>query len=139
MREIRYRLQCILKKDPYLAPYEDQIYRRLLHIEKRAVELTTKTETLANWATAHEYFGLHHCGNEWVFREWAPNATAVFLLSQKSEWKAHKQFALTKVSEDGIWEIYLPGNQMLHGDLYRLQMRWAEGYGDRIPLRPRRI
>lgn len=133
MQEIRYRLQGILKKDPYLAPYENQIYKRLIHIENRAVELTKKTETLANWATSHEYFGLHHYGNEWVFREWAPNATAIFLLSQKSEWKADKQFALTKISEEGIWEIYLPDNLLQHKDLYRLQIRWTEDYGDRIP------
>lgn len=139
MREIHYQLQRILNKDPYLVPYENQIYTRLLHIEDRAVELTKGNETLANWATAHEYFGLHHCGNEWVFREWAPNATAIYLLSQKSEWKANRQFALTKITDEGIWELYLSDNQMQHKDLYRLQIRWAEGYGDRIPAYTRRV
>lgn len=139
MREIHYQLQNILKNDPYLAPYKDQIYKRLRHIEDRAAELTKGTVTLANWALAHEYFGLHQCGNEWVFREWAPNATALFLLSQKSEWQADRQFALTKITEEGIWEIYLPENHMQHKDLYRLQMRWTKGYGDRIPAYARRV
>jgi 1,4-alpha-glucan branching enzyme len=139
MREIRHRLQRILEKDPYLTPYKDKIYKRLLHIENRTNQLTKGTTALANWATAHEYFGLHHCGDEWVFREWAPNATALFLLNQKNKWKAHKQFALTKITEEGIWEIYLPADLMQHKDLYRLQIQWAEGYGDRIPAYTRRV
>jgi 1,4-alpha-glucan branching enzyme len=139
MKEVRRRLRRLLEKDPYLLPFEHKIYARLQRIEDKEHQLTQERISLSNWASGHEYFGLHFCDNEWVFREWAPNATAIFLLSKLSDWTARKQFALNKISEEGVWEIYLPANKIQHGDLYRLQIHWPEGHGDRIPAYTRSV
>lgn len=53
--------------------------------------LSGGAKSLSDFANAHEYFGLHRDdkGN-WIFREWAPNATAITLTGDFSNWKKLK-------------------------------------------------
>ena len=72
------RLRRLLRSDSYLTPFSDQIRHRLENIEETEHRLTQGKESLAEFASGHEYFGLHFQKGEWVFREWAPNATAIY-------------------------------------------------------------
>lgn len=132
-------LQIILDDDPYLRPYATVIERRLNHILALEKKLTSENKSLADFASGHEYFGLHKHGHEWIFREWAPNATIIFLIGDMTDWKTRKDFALERLTPDGIWEIRLPEKFLTHGDLYRLVMLWPGGRGDRIPAYARRV
>ena len=71
----------LIKNDPYLEPYETAIrgrYEFALATEKR---LTRQGKsTLSDFASGYLYFGLHRTQDGWVFREWAPNATALYLV-----------------------------------------------------------
>jgi 1,4-alpha-glucan branching enzyme len=95
--------------------------------------------SLTEFASGHEYFGLHFRKNEWVFREWAPNATAIYLIGENTKWQEHKKYALKKINDQGVWEIHLKANKLAHGDLYRLRIHWPGGKGDRIPAYARRV
>jgi 1,4-alpha-glucan branching enzyme len=139
MRGLESRLSRLLKSDSYLTPFSDQIKRRLERIEETEHRLTQRKMSLADFASGHEYFGLHFQRGEWVFREWAPNATAVYLIGDMSEWKEREEFALEKISDDGVWEIRLATDKLAHGDLYRLRIHWPGGEGDRIPAYARRV
>ena len=55
--------------------------------------------TLADFASGHEYFGLHFQDNEWVFREWAPNADRIFLIGDMTGWQENEAFAFTRAFE----------------------------------------
>ena len=129
-----------LSDDSYLRPYMSKIddrYRHFLSIENR---LTNNGEIkLKNFASGHEYFGLHKTKNGWVFREWAPNATAIFLIGKFSDWDKQEKFLLKKISENGVWEIFIDNDVLNHQDLYRLRMCWNGGEGDRIPAYARRV
>ena len=57
-----------LLDDSFLAPYEAAIRGRAAHARTRAVELAGKGRRLSDWASAHEYYGLHFTDGEWVFR-----------------------------------------------------------------------
>lgn len=133
------KLMQALAKDPYLAPFTEVIRARLIKIEERVHQLTDRHLSLTDFASAHEFFGLHQKSGEWIFREWAPNATAVFLIGEFSQWQAADRFALKKISSEGIWEIRLPASTLCHHDLFRLQVHWPGGQGDRIPVYARRI
>ena len=74
-RENGGRASPHLLDDPYLAPYADAVRGRAAHARAKACELTGGKGRLADWASAHEYFGLHRTATGWVFREWAPHAT----------------------------------------------------------------
>ncbi|MCU0531285.1 MAG: alpha amylase C-terminal domain-containing protein [Syntrophales bacterium] len=127
-------------RDPLLAPWRDVLERRLRRAADLEARLTGGRTRLADFASGHEYFGLHRRGGEWVLRERAPNATRVSLVGQMTDWRELPRFALERLDgADGVWEIRLPGEAMAHGDLYRLRVHWIGGEGERIPAWARRV
>jgi len=77
-------------------------------------------------------------GDRLVFREWAPNAQAVYLIGEFSGWKENPEYSFS-ASGDGIWELTINKGILKHKDLYRLSLRWNGGRGDRIPAYARRV
>ena len=136
--QVQKALDRLLAIDPYLKPYEKIIRRRLSNIFKAESRLTGGKMTLADFASGHEYFGLHFQDNQWVLREWAPNAVKIFLIGDMTGWQEKEAFALNQ-RDDGIWEIRLSRNSFKHEDLYRLRIHWPGGQGDRIPAYARRV
>ena len=128
----------IVASDPWLEPYAAAIqgrYDYYLSVEKR---LAGEKGSLSDFATGYLYFGLHHTPDGWIFREWAPNATAIFLIGDFNNWQKNKEYQLTKL-ENGVWEIQLPEAAMKHLQLYKLIVEWEGGSGERIPAWARRV
>ncbi|MBW2569376.1 MAG: alpha amylase C-terminal domain-containing protein [Deltaproteobacteria bacterium] len=132
-------LKRFIDSDPYLRPYEKILRGRQKSIHETCERLTGGTMSLPEFACGHEYFGLHFKDNQWIFREWAPNATAVYIIGDISGWREKKEFALEPVGNEGVWEISLSSNAFKHEDLYRLRIHWPGGEGDRIPAYARRL
>jgi 1,4-alpha-glucan branching enzyme len=128
-----------LHSDPHLTPYGECIRRRLIKVIETETRITGGRKSVAEFASGHEYFGMHHQNGLWIFREWAPNASAMFLKGNFSKWQAQDRFSLSRISDDGVWEIELPGDLLQHEDEYRLEMHWPGGSGDRIPAWTRRV
>ena len=128
-----------LLDDPYLAPYADAIRGRAAHAEARALELMGGKGRLADWASAHEYYGLHRTEKGWVFREWAPNATEMWLVGDFSEWRLLPRFQLHRIPGTDVWEQVFPARAIRHLQFYRLEVHWREGRGERIPAYARRV
>lgn len=128
----------IIQKDPWLAPYRAAIEGRYQHALDKEKELTGK-KSLADFASGHLYFGLHKTVKGWVFREWAPNATAIYLIGDFNEWKEQNAYRLKKTRQGNCWEINLPKNAIKHGDLYKLKVYWNGGCGERIPAWANRV
>ena len=129
----------LIKNDPWLEPYSEAINGRHQHAIDKEAELTNQgKKTLADFATGYLYFGLHQTAEGWVFREWAPNATQIFLIGTFNDWKEEKKYSL-KRKANGNWEIKLPANAMTHGDLYKLKVYWDGGCGERIPAWATRV
>ena len=132
-------VEHLLQSDPYLNPYKSIISRRLSKIFTTEERLTQDKIDLTDFASGHEYFGLHFQDNQWVFREWAPNAVKIFLIGDMTTWQEKKDFSLSRLRENDVWEIRLPSDRLKHKDLYRLRVYWPEGHGDRIPAYARRV
>ena len=128
-----------LLDDEYLKPYEAAIRGRADHARARALELTGPGQSLSDWASAHEYYGLHRTKDGWVFREWAPNATSMWLVGDFSKWKIDPTFECFRIPNSDVWEVALPADAVHHGDNYRLEMRWEGGHGERIPAYARHV
>ncbi len=130
----------IIARDPHLEPHRWSLEGRLSAIRRRERELTGGRTSLADFAAGHEYFGLHFKDGGWVFREWAPNASRIFLIGRMTDWREQEAFALRRVEgDDGVWEIRMAPESLGHGDLYRLTIHWPGGAGDRIPSHARRV
>jgi len=129
----------LLKNDPWLEPYSQAINGRHNNTEKRIKELTQDGRiTLSEFASGYLYFGLHNTGKSWVFREWAPNATEIYLIGDFNGWQKNDDYKLNSIN-DGNWEIELPLDAMLHGQLFKLLIFWDGGSGERIPAWIKRV
>ena len=108
----------LIKNDPWLEPFEDAIKGRHQHALDKEAELTNKgKQTLSDFASGYLYFGLHRTADGWVFREWAPNATEIFMVGTFNEWKELKKYSL-KRKDYGVWEIKLPADAMVVGNVF---------------------
>ena len=129
----------IIKNDPWLEPYADAINGRHEDVIRKEKELTGGGKmSLDDFANAHNYFGLHKTKGGWVFREWAPHATAIYMIGTFNDWAERDDYALTRI-DNGVWEITLAADKLKHGDLYKLKIKWNGGEGERIPAYARRV
>ena len=138
-QKIDLALRHLLQIDSYLKPYEKIIARRLLNVETVEDRLTRNKITLKDFASGHEYFSLHYRKNQWVLREWAPNASRIYLIGNMTDWQEEEKYALERLADGDVWEIRLPSAALRHLDLYRLRIHWPGGEGDRIPAYARRV
>ena len=129
----------IVKNDEWLEPYEGAIQGRHYHAERKIQELTNGTGRLSDFATGYLFFGLHRAGRNWVFREWAPNATKIFLVGDFNDWTETPDYELKPVGDAGNWEISLPAKALKHGQHYKLRVYWKGGNGERIPSYATRV
>ena len=128
----------LIKMDPWLKPYENIISKRNSQFKSKLAELSSGSNSLIEFSSSHLYFGLHLENNEWVFREWAPNANEIFMIGEFSDWNDNEKFRLQPIGE-GNWEIRLPYDTLQHGQLYKLHIYWPGGDGVRIPTHANRV
>ena len=129
----------LIKNDPWLAPYKEAIEGRYQYVVNKEKNLTGNgRQTLSEMASGYLYFGLHKTKSGWVFREWAPNATAIYMIGTFNEWKKDDRYKLQRLG-NGIWEIALAEGLLRHEDLFKLLVEWEGGCGERIPAWIRRV
>ena len=130
----------LIKNDPWLQPYESSIQGRADYYEQRLARFTEGgTRLLADFANAHTYYGLHRNAEEWIFREWAPNATSIALVGDFNGWKADADWMLSRVGNHGDWELHIPLHSIRHGQYYKMRVCWPGGSGERIPAYATRV
>ncbi|MDR2907263.1 MAG: alpha amylase C-terminal domain-containing protein [Bacteroidales bacterium] len=129
----------LVKNDLGLKPYERVIQVRLQRTLIKAFDFTGGQKRLSDCFNGHLYYGLHQTQSGWVFREWAPNATHIWLVGDFSDWKRTDQFQLKRVDGSEDWDIELPKNVIKHGDLYKLYIEWNGGFGERLPTHVKRV
>ncbi len=129
----------LVKNDPWLEPFNEAIQGRYDHVMYKLNELTGGKGSLSDFAGGHLYFGLHRTARQWVLREWAPNATKIYVIGEFNNWQEDETYAMKRIAKTGNWEIKLPAKAMKHGDLYKLKVYWEGGCGERIPAWVRRV
>ena len=130
----------LVKNDPYLEPYEDAIRGRHDHALWKLSQLTQEgKKSLSDFASGYDYYGLHKLSRGWVFREWAPNATAIYLVGDFNNWQEDEKYLAKRIEGTGNWELRLPEKAMHHGDLFKMHVKWNGGEGERIPAWATRV
>lgn len=129
----------LISNDPWLKPYQEAIEGRYNYCLEKENQLTQNGKvTLNDFASGYLYFGLFKTDQGWIFREWAPNATNIFLIGTFNNWQQSEDYQLKRL-ENGVWEIHLPSDAMKHEDLFKLMVHWNGGSGERIPAWTRRV
>lgn len=126
-------IKTVADKDPWLEPYRGKLEERARFVAKHRQRILGD-KTVAEFALGHLYYGLHKTSKGWVFREWAPNATKIFLICEATKWKDQSIYELTRLlGSNGDWELKLPSNTLKHLDHYKLHIYWNGGDGERLP------
>ena len=129
----------IIENDPWLTPYTGAIEGRHDHALWRESQLTGGKVGLKDFASGYLYYGLQRTADGWTFREWAPNATEIFLIGDFSGWEEQERFRLKRINDAGDWELRIPLGMIGHGQHYKMRVKWNGGQGDRIPAWCRRV
>ena len=130
-------MKKIYQTDPWLEPYAKAIDARHKRILAEKQKLAGDGP-LGDAANNHLYYGLHHLKDGWVIREWAPNASRIYLIGDFNNWKRTPDYALQPVGS-GNWELRLGELFLSHGCLYKLWIEWPGGGGERIPAYATRV
>lgn len=131
---------ALIKNDPYLKNYENAIRGRHEHALWKLSALTNNgKQTLTDFANGHKYYGLHKLSRGWVFREWAPNATKLYLVGDFNNWQETERYEAKRLDAYGNWELKLSEKAIKHGDLYKMHVYWNGGCGERIPAWCQRV
>ncbi len=133
----------ILKENPYLNPWKEAIYNWHYAYKGFLAFLKENHGSLKEFATSHEFLGLHYSkkDNGWYYREWAPAAFQLFLIGDFNDWNrsSHPLHHL----ENGYWEIFVPDvagkSVLVHESLYKVLVNAANGQLERIPPYVRRV
>ena len=123
--------KTLVDLDQWLAPHKSTIQAREKYISSK-LKTVLSDKTPAEFAMGFLHFGLHKTDTGWAFREWAPNATQIFLIGDFSDWKEREEFALNR-GENSEWSINLPEDSLRHGQKYKLRVYWTNGNGWRLP------
>jgi len=126
----------IVKNDPYLEPFKADFIRWKEKLKVKEAEILDG-KSLKDFASGHLYFGLFRTNSGWIIREWAPNATEIYLIGTFNDWHERSDFRFTNIG-NGCWELHLNESRISHGDLYALSVIWNNGHGKRIPAWARR-
>ena len=130
-------MKKIYETDPWLEPYREALdsrHSRILEVK----EALTGDKTLSELCNNHLFYGLHRDGEEWVFREWAPNATRIYLIGEFNNWRRTDAYMLKPIG-GGNWELRLGSIFLHHSDLYKLWIEWPGGGAERLPSYATRV
>ena len=148
MKNKKYKYKYkILNIDPCLTPYESDIDLRMdnfINFKNKLLGLPENLSlSLSSFANGHLYFGFHKSAEPgyegWYYREWAANADEISLIGEFNNWdgNSHK---LLKISQNGVWEIFIPGTDTLpNGSKVKIRIKAKNKTFDRIPAYCRRV
>lgn len=139
-KQTKAKVLKLIKNDPYLEPFADAINGRHDWAEQKIKAFTKNgKKTLSEVSSGYLYYGLHRTDKGWVYREWAPNATAIYLVGEFNDWKESDKYLAKRKGKSHDWELKLPAKALKHGDLYKISVHWNGGQGERIPAWTRRV
>ena len=71
----------VVKDDPSLHHFNDSIKHRLLRFIRKKEEIEQAEGSLSNFSLGYKKFGLHQTANGVLYREWAPGAEGLYLVT----------------------------------------------------------
>ena len=127
-----------------MQPYAEVIQRRYDRYQAALQAITDYAGNIVEFASSHEYYGIQvdTIRKGWTYREWAPNAQALYLIGDFNGWN-RTSHPLRKNTR-GDWEIFLPQTQyqdnFVNGSKLKVRVIGANNTDlDRIPAYIHRV
>src|SRR5574344_213853 len=122
----------IFESDTYLLPYRKVITDRYHRLILKREEIAGYGGTLSAALNNHLFYGVHLQRGEWCLREWAPNATAIYVTGDFNAWERRPEYMMHNIG-NGNWERRLPEKMIIPGELFKWYVEWNGGAGERLP------
>lgn len=129
---------ALIKIDPWLEPFGEKIDERISLYNQRLDSIISNYGSLKDFSNLHHHLGLIETDDEWILREYAPNATTLFLIGDFNNWNEISDYQFSKI-DNGFWELRLTLDKLKHKDLYKLKIYWNQGEGERLPAFVERV
>ncbi len=128
----------ILEFNPQLNRFSGDIELRMNFYKQTKARLLNNKTSLKDFANAHNYFGFHHEKGGWIYREWAPSASQLYLTGDFNDWH-WLDHPMNKL-ENGVWELNLDGDNALWDGCKVKTIVDANGTcSEHIPLYAKRV
>jgi len=133
----------LVKNDPWLSPYTQEINDRMERYESRRNELEKKYGSVSAFASGYEYLGFNYDKKKkgWWYREWAPAAKSLSLIGDFNDWNRETN-PMTR-NPDGIWEVFLDdktySKKLTSESAVKVHIESNKGGMDRIPAYARYV
>lgn len=127
----------LVENDPWLTPATDHVINRINRFHLRLNEIENHFGSIAEFADGYKFFGINFSktDNGWYYREWAPEAEALYLTGDFNDWNQSSH--PLKRKEFGVWEIFLDyptyKDKFVHGSKIKVWVDAANGFLARIP------
>ncbi|MBQ0123035.1 MAG: alpha amylase C-terminal domain-containing protein [Bacteroidales bacterium] len=122
----------IYESDPWLEPYSGIVERRSRAIRETCRQIAGEEGSLKDAVNGHLYYSPHREGDRFVFREWAPNASAIYVIGDFNGWHRSPAWAMHPIG-GGNWELSADVAPICDGDLFKWFVEWPGGGGERLP------
>lgn len=120
-------------KDPALESYYSFLENRTRMFLAEKERIVARYGSLRAYADLHLHLGPHRVdtetGSVWRWREYMPNAEAVWLTTDKLNFQRHAKCRFRRCA-DGFFELTLPGDALRHGSYVELRMTPQGGVGN---------
>lgn len=127
------KVKMIYETDSWLEPWSGIIDSRHRNIKFRFNSIADSKGRLSPRINNYLYYGLHRTDDgNWVFREYAPNATRMWMIGDFNNWKKTDSWEMHPVG-NGNWELKIGYAFIFDKQLYKLYIEWPGGGGERIP------
>ncbi len=130
----RAPISGLVLADGWLAPYEREIQARLRLYDAQVERLRRRYGSLLECAAGYKRMGFNRDAEtgEWVYREWAPGARALYVIGDFNGWNRESHPMNRRA--DGVWEIRLPQDALQHGSRVKVHVVGADNeHRDRVP------
>jgi len=127
----------LVSQDPWLEPNAKDIEDRYNRYRGKLKFIENDFNSLDDFADGYTYLGINYDTKQkgWTYREWAPQANALFLTGDFNNWEKYS-CPLTK-NEFGVWEVFLDektyGTTFTHGSKIKVLVDSQKGQHFRIP------
>ena len=131
-------IPILVQDDPWLEPYADEITDRIRRFNERVESIEKTAGSLELFAGAYTYMGINYDEKKkgWWYREWAPAARSLSLVGDFNNWDRNANPMYR--NDSGIWETFIDGKILKHGDKVKVHVVTDNNERDRIPAYIRR-
>ena len=135
----------LLRLDPWLAPYADQLRQRQEHYARLRAAIDAAGGLTGPISLGHHFFGFTRGEQDGAagiwYREWAPAAHSLRLIGDFNGWDRGSHRLMR--GDWGVWSAFFPdaeyADRLTHGSRVKVHVVTDSGGMDRIPAYARRV